>query len=292
MPLYAITGVTGHLGRLAVDQLLERGVAPADVVALARTPEKAADLAARGVQVREADYDRPETLDSALVGVDKLLLVSGSEVGGRVQQHTNVVEAARKAGVSRILYTSMLRAGISGLVLAPEHKGTEEVIAASGLPYTFLRNPWYVENYTGQIATYLAQGTILHATGEGRIALATRFELAEAAAAALLEDVEGNVVYELGGPSYSIGDLAAAITEVTGQPVDAKAVTTAEELTAALTGAGLDEGLVGFLVTVDRNIADGDLDNDTDDLARLLGRPVGSLVNAVRAARVEAPQTV
>ncbi|TRW46303.1 NAD(P)H-binding protein [Georgenia yuyongxinii] len=291
MPLYAITGVTGHLGRLAVDQLLERGVAPADVVALARTPEKAADLAAHGVQVREADYDRPETLESALVGVDKLLLVSGSEVGGRVQQHTNVVEAARKAGVSRILYTSMLRAGSSGLVLAPEHKGTEEVIAASGLPYTFVRNPWYVENYTGQIATYLAQGTILHATGEGRIALATRFELAAAAAAALLEDAEGNVVYELGGPSYSIGDLAAAITEVTGQPVEAKAVT-AEELTAALTGAGLDEGLVNFLVTVDRNIGDGDLDNDTDDLARLLGRPVGSLVDAVRAARVGAPQTV
>ncbi|WP_448072742.1 SDR family oxidoreductase [Georgenia yuyongxinii] len=291
MPTYAVTGATGHLGRLVLDQLLERGVAPADVLVLARTPEKAADLAARGVQVREADYDRPETLGPALAGVDKLLLISGSEVGGRVQQHTNVVEAARNAGVSRILYTSMLRASTSTLVLAPEHKGTEEVIAASGLSYTFLRNPWYVENYTDQVATYLAQGTILHATGEGRIALGTRPELAEAAVVALLEDVEGDVVYELGGPSYSIADLAAAITEVAGRSVEAEAVS-AEELTAALTAAGLDEGLVGFLVTVDRNIADGDLDNDTDDLARLLGRPVGSLADAVRAARVEAPQTV
>lgn len=291
MPTYAVTGATGHLGRLVLDQLLERGVAPADVRALARTPEKAADLAARGVQVREADYDRPETLGPALAGVDKLLLISGSEVGGRVQQHTNVVEAARNAGVSRILYTSMLRASTSTLVLAPEHKGTEEVIAASGLSYTFLRNPWYVENYTDQVATYLAQGTILHATGEGRIALGTRPELAEAAVVALLEDVEGDVVYELGGPSYSIADLAAAITEVAGRSVEAEAVS-AEELTAALTAAGLDEGLVGFLVTVDRNIADGDLDNDTDDLARLLGRPVGSLADAVRAARVEVPQTV
>lgn len=283
MTTYAITAATGQLGRLAIDHLLAKGVAAADVVALARTPEKAADLVERGVQVREGDYERPGTLDAALAGVDKLLLVSGSEVGQRVPQHTNVVEAAKKAGVSRLLYTSMLRATTSALVLAPEHKAAEDLITASGLTYTLLRNPLYVDLITGQVASYLAQGVVLHAAREGRIALATRSELAEAAAAALLEDVDGNVIYKLGGPSFTMADLAGAITEATRQQVQARAVSP-EELAAALTAAGLDEGVVGLLVAVDRNIAGGEVDNDTDHLARLLGRPAGSLADAVRAA--------
>ena len=291
MTTYAVTGASGHLGRLVIDNLLARGVAPTAVVAIARSPEKIADLAERGVQVREGDYDRPETLDAALAGVEKLLLVSGSEVGRRVTQHTNVVEAAERAGVTRILYTSVLRATTSGLVLAPEHKATEEVIRASGLPYTMLRNGWYTENYTDQLASYLAHGVVLHAAGEGRVAAATRADLAEASAVAMTDDAEGNQVYELGGPSFTMGDLADAVTEVTGATVVSKAVT-GEELVGALTGSGLDDGLAGFLAAADANIADGDLDTDSDDLARLLGRPATTLVEAVRAAREESRQTV
>ncbi|WP_043498350.1 NAD(P)H-binding protein [Georgenia sp. SUBG003] len=291
MTTYAVTGASGQLGRLVIDQLLVRGVAPGAVVAIARTPEKIAGLAERGVQVREGDYDRPETLDAALAGVDRLLLVSGSEVGRRVAQHTNVVEAARRAGVGRILYTSVLRATTTALVIAPEHKATEEAIRASGLPYTMLRNGWYTENYTGQLASYLAQGVVLHAAGEGRIAAATRTDLAEAAAVALTDDAGADLVYELGGPAFTMGQLADAVTEVTGTTVVARTLA-AEELVTALTGAGLDEGTAGFLAAVDANIADGDLDTDEDDLERLLGRPVTGLLDAVRTARESSRQTV
>ncbi|WP_127131487.1 SDR family oxidoreductase [Georgenia sp. SYP-B2076] len=291
MTTYAITGATGLFAPLVIDQLLERGVAPGDVVAVARTPERAADLAGRGIQVREGDYDKPETLDAALAGVDTLLLVSGSEVGRRVPQHTNVIEAAKRVGVSRILYTSVLRADTTALVLAPEHKATEEAILSSGLTSTLLRNGWYTENYTDQLATYLAQGVVVHAAGEGRIAAATRADFAEAAAVALLEDGAESAVYELAGPAFTYDDLASALTEVTGTSVVASAVF-ATELTEILTGAGLDAGLVGFLVTVDGDIARGDLDGDSAELERLLGRPVTSLTDAVRAALVEAPQAV
>jgi len=291
MTTYAVTGSSGQLGRLVIDHLLARGIAPAAVVAIARSPEKVADLAERGVQVREGDYDRPETLDRALSGVDKLLLVSGSEVGRRVTQHTNVVEAATRAGVARILYTSVLRATTSALVLAPEHSATEEVIRSSGLTHTMLRNGWYTENYTDQVATYVAQGVVVHAAGDGRVAAATRADLAEAAAVAMTDDVAGDLVYELGGPSFTMEELADAVTEVTGTTVAARPVT-GEELVAALTGVGLDEDTAGFLAAVDANIADGDLDTDEDDLERLLGRPVTSLVDAVRTAREGSRQTV
>ncbi|MFH5823878.1 SDR family oxidoreductase [Georgenia sp. AZ-5] len=291
MTTYAVTGATGHLGPIVIDQLLARGIPAGDVVALARTPERATGLAERGVQVRLADYGRPDTLDAALAGVDRLLLVSGSEVGGRVPQHTNVVEAAKRAGAGRILYTSVLRADETTLVLAPEHKATEEVIAASGLPHTLLRNGWYTENYTSQLEGYLAQGVVLHAAGEGRIAAATRADLAEAAAVAMLQDGDADTVYELAGPAFTYDDLAAAITEVTGTTVTAQDLEPAE-LKAALTGAGLDEGLIGFLVTVDGDIARGELDGETTDLERLLGRPATPVADAVRAAWAEAPARV
>jgi len=291
MTTFAVTGATGHLAPLVIDRLLERGVAPSDVVALARTPEKAADLSARGVQVREGDYDRPDTLAAALTGVDRLLLVSGSEVGRRVQQHGHVVDAAAAAGVERIAYTSVLRADSTALVLAPEHKATEKLIAASGLPFTFLRNGWYTENYTGAAAQYLAQGVVAHAAGDGRIAAATRADLAEAAAVALLDDAAGDRVHELAGPSFTYADLAAALTEVTGIEVAERRLTP-DELAAALGAAGLDEGTVGFLVTVDGDIARGDLDGDPAEFERLLGRPATSLTEALRAARLEVPQSV
>ncbi|MFC7405533.1 NAD(P)H-binding protein [Georgenia alba] len=280
MTTYAVTGATGHYGPIVVETLLARGVAPGDVVAIAREPVRA-DLP-EGVVVREGDYDRPETLAPALAGVDRLLLVSGNEVGRRVPQHTAVVEAARTAGVGRVFYTSVLRAATTPLVIAPEHKATEEALAASGIPHTLLRNGWYMENYTRAAPQHLASGVINHAAGEGRIAAATRADLAEAGAAAMVA-AEPRDVYELAGPGFTYADLARTLTELTGTPVEARALTP-QELTDALTAAGVDDGTAGFLVTLDRNIADGALDGDPADLEGLLDRPATPLAEALRLA--------
>ncbi|NHC16548.1 NAD(P)H-binding protein, partial [Motilibacter deserti] len=185
MTTYAVTAATGHLGRLAVAELLRRGVPASDVVAVARNPEKAADLAEQGVTVREGDYSQPETLATALAGVDRLLFISGSEAGQRVPQHLAVVEAAKAAGVGRVAYTSILKADTAANPLAPEHKATEEALRASGVPFTLLRNGWYLENYTAQLGQYLERGEILGAAGTGRVAGAARADYAAAAVEAL-----------------------------------------------------------------------------------------------------------
>ncbi len=284
MTTYAVTGATGHLGRLVIEELLARGVPAADVVAVVRNPGKATDLAAHGVQVREGDYDRAETLPAALAGVDRLLLVSGSEVGRRVPQHTAVIEAAKAAGVQRVAYTSLLKADSTTLPIAAEHVATEQVLRESGLPFTVLRNGWYTENYTGQMDQYLATGEIVGATGGGRVSAATRADYAAAAAAALLAEDADGVVHELGGPAVTFDDLAAALTEVTGTPVVHRDVPV-DQLVAGLQQAGLDEGTAGFVAAIDVSIAGGALHTDSDDLARLLGRPATPLVDAVRAAR-------
>ncbi|RKS80424.1 NAD(P)H dehydrogenase (quinone) [Motilibacter peucedani] len=284
MPTYAVTGASGHLGREVVVQLLGRGVPAADVVAVVRSPEKAADLAERGVQVRHGDYDAPDTLPAALAGVDTLLLVSGSEPGGRVRQHTAVIDAAKEAGVGRIVYTSILRAGATSNPLAPEHEATEEVLRGSGLPFTFLRNGWYTENYTSQLDQYLARGEIVGAAGDGRVAGATRADYAGAAVAALLRDSDVDAVYELGGPSFDFAELAAAVTEVTGTPVAYRDLSV-QDYVAALQAAGLDEGTAGFVASIDEAIAKGELDTGSTDLTDLLGRPATPLVDALRAAR-------
>jgi len=283
MTTYAVTGATGHLGALVVEALLERGVPASDVVAVARTPQKAAALADRGVTVREGDYSKPETLATALAGVDVLLLVSGSEVGQRVPQHAAVIEAAKAASVGRIAYTSVTRADTSALVLAPEHKATEELVRASGLPFTVLRNNWYIENYTGGLADHLSRGGIVGAAGDGRIAAATRADFAAAAAAVLTGDGHAGATYELAGTPFTLKELTAVITDVSGTTVGYDDVTGAE-LVAILQGAGLDEGTAGFVAALDEGIARGDLDIDSDDLPRLLGRPVTPLADAVRAA--------
>jgi NAD(P)H dehydrogenase (quinone) len=283
MTTYAITGATGQLGRLVIDELLDRGVPAADVVAIVRSPEKAAALVDRGVAVRAGDYSKPETLPAALDGVDVLLLISGSELGQRVTQHAAVVDAAKAAGVGRIAYTSVLRADTTPLVLAPEHKATEELIRASGVPFTLLRNGWYIENYTAQIPQYLAQGAIVAAAGDGRIAAATRADFAAAAAAVLTGDGHAGAVYELGGTAFGLKELAATVSEVTGTEVVYSAVSTSE-LVRILTGAGLDEGTAGFVAALDEAAERGDLDTDSTDLARLIGRPSTPLIDAIRAA--------
>ena len=282
MTTFAVTAASGQLGRLAVEALLERGVAPADVVAVVRTPAKVADLAARGVRVRTGDYSDPTSLVGAFDGVDRVLLISGSEPGGRVAQHTNVIEAARAAGVQRIAYTSLLRADTSGNPLAAEHKGTEEVLAASGVPFTLLRNGWYLENHTAQLGRYLQTGEILGAGHDGRISAAARADYAAAAATALLQEEPAGTC-ELGGDSFTLAELAAAVTRVTGTPVVYRDLSTGD-YAAALAQAGLDEGTAGFVAALDASIAAGNLESTSSDLATLVGHPLVTLDEAIRAA--------
>jgi NAD(P)H dehydrogenase (quinone) len=279
MTTYAVTGTTGHLGPLVVRELLARGVPAADVVALARTPEKAADL---GVPVRRADYSDTATLPEALAGVDVLLLVSGSEVGRRVAQHTAVIEAAKAAGVQRVAYTSIANADHSTNPLQPEHKATEDVLRASGLPFTIFRNNWYLENYTGQVPQYLATGEVLGIDGDARIGAATRADMAAATTAALLDEGTAGATFELSGPPITLAGLAETVTDVTGTKVAYRDVTP-EELTAILRGTGLDDGTAGFVVALEESVARGDLDVRGDDLERLLGRPATTLADALRA---------
>ena len=284
MPIYAVTGASGHLGRLAIDELLTRGVPAGDVVAVVRTPGKATDLADRGVRVRQGDYSQPATLSEALTGVNRLLLVSGSEPGQRVAQHTNVIGAAGAAGVSRIAYTSILNADHTTNPLAGEHQDTERTLRASGVPFTLLRNGWYTENYAGQIGQYLERGEILGAAGTGKISAAARGDYAAAAAAALLQDEEGNRTYELGGPAFDLSELARVIGETTGTPVAYRDLPV-DEYVSRLQDAGLDEATARFVAALDASIARGDLETESEDLERLLGRPVTPLADVVRAAR-------
>ena len=283
MLIYAVTGASGHLGRLAVQELLALGASASDIIALVRTPSRVADLTERGVQVREADYSRPETLGAALADVDRLLLVSGSEQDQRVVQHTNVIEAAKVAGVSRIVYTSILNADNTTNPLAGDHQDTERALREAGVPFILMRNGWYTENYTDQIGQYLERGEIPGATAGGRISAASRQDYAAAAAAALLQDEEART-YELGGPAFDLSELARVISEVTDTPVAYRDLPI-DEYTAELKQAGLDEETVRLLAAVDASIAHGDLETDSQDLARLLGRPATPLTDAVRAAR-------
>jgi uncharacterized protein YbjT (DUF2867 family) len=283
MPTYAVTGAGGHFGRRVIGTLLARDVPAEEIVAIARTPEKVADLSARSVDVRQADYTDPPSLAPALAGVRRLLLVSGSEVGNRVAEHTSVIEAAQKAGVERIVYTSILNADTSKNPLAPEHQGTEAVIRASGLPYTLLRNGWYTENYTIQTARFLNTGEILGAAGSGRISAAPRNDYADAAATALTRDDEGNAVYELGGQSFTFDELARALTAATGIRVLYRDFP-AGEYAQALQVAGERPEAAGFIAAVDESIRRGELETDSDDLARLLGRAPTPLADAIHAA--------
>jgi NAD(P)H dehydrogenase (quinone) len=210
------------------------------------------------------------------------MFISGSEVGQRVRQHGNVLEAAKAAGVKRIAYTSVLRADTSDLALAPEHKATEALIRESGIPFTLLRNGWYIENYTGQLGQYLQAGAVIGAAGDARIAAATRADFAEAAAVVLTGEGHENAVYELGGMPFTMVELASAISEVTGRNIGYRIVTL-DEYKQGLLAAGLDEGMAGFLTALEANTAEGDLDTESEDLAKLIGRPSTPLAEAVRA---------
>lgn len=279
-----VTGATGHLGRLAVEALLRRGVEPQRITATGRRTETLADLAERGVTVRAASYDDEAALREAFDGAQSLLMVSGSEVGQRARQHRNVIEAAGAAGVGLVAYTSIARADTSTLLLAEEHRATEQLLADSGLAHVLLRNSWYVENYTAQLPVHLEHG-IAGAARDGRVSAATRADYAEAAAAVLVEDGHAGRTYELGGPGFSMAELAQVVSEVTGRQVTYTDLPV-EAYTQVLVGAGLPEPVAAVYADGDRGVADGELLVEGDDLERLLGRPATPLVDAVRAAFV------
>jgi NAD(P)H dehydrogenase (quinone) len=280
-----VTGATGQLGRLTVDSLLERGVPAADIRALGRSAERLAPLAALGVQTVVIDFEQPETLDDAFAGGDALLLVSGSEVGKRIPQHRNAIEAAVRAGVGRIVYTSAPHATDTDLILAPEHAETERLLTESGLPVTVLRNNWYTENYTGQVDIAAATGELVGSAAGGRVASASRKDYAEAAAVVLTTDGHEGAVYELGGDvAWTFDDLAATIGDLLGRPVSYRSVTP-EAHTAALREKGLDEGTAGFVVALDGNIRDGALAEVTGTLSELIGRPTTPLAAGLAEAR-------
>jgi len=276
----AVTGATGQLGRLVVDHLLARGADASDVVAVVRDEAKAAPLAELGVEVRVAAYGDVPALTAAFDGVDRVLLISGSEVGQRVAQHASVIEAARAADVGFLAYTSATRADTSDLVLAPEHRETEALLRESGLRVAVLRNDWYHENYAAAVQEAAATGRVTTSTGTGRVASASRSDYAEAAAVVLLGDGD-DVVLELGGDTaWSASEFAEAASAAVGRPVTANVVTSDEHL-EALRAAGLDEGTAGFVVALDANIAAGDLDVTTGDLSRLVGHPTQPLAEGL-----------
>lgn len=277
--MLAVTGATGQLGRLVIKSLKDKG-AGTQTIALVRDVEKAADL---GVAVRAFDYDKPEALAAALEGVDTLLLISASEVGKRLTQHQNVIEAAKAAGIRRIVYTSLINADISKISLAEEHRQTEAMIKASGIPYTILRNSWYTENYTGSLGTALENGAILGSTGEGKLTTASRADLAEAATSALVGTGHEGKTYELGGVPYTLAELAAEASRQTGKEIAFRNLPQAE-YARLLESFGLPAPVAELLSTSDAYAAEGALFTDSGDLERLLGHPSTSLSDAVRAA--------
>ncbi|MET9287315.1 SDR family oxidoreductase [Nocardia beijingensis] len=278
----AVTGASGHLGRLVVEALLKVGSTP--VVAIVRDPAKVADLAERGVDVRQADYGDADALNRALAGVDRVLLVSGNEFGARVEQHTNVIRAAERAGVELLAYTSIPAATGNPLILAQEHAGTEAVLAESTVPHTLLRNGWYWENYVGGLAHAVESGVLHGAAGEGRVAGAARADYAEAAARVLTTDGHAGRVYELGGDErLTYAELAEAISEASGKPVRYENLSQAD-YAAGLVAAGLPAQFAAALADADAGIAQGVLDVRSGDLARLLGRPTTPAVEVFRAA--------
>ncbi|GAB3645364.1 SDR family oxidoreductase [Glycomyces tarimensis] len=282
--MIAVTGATGNLGRLVIEHLLERQVPPEQIAALVRDPDRAADLARRGIDVRHADYDHPDTLRPALAGVEKLLLVSGSEVGKRLTQHRNVIDAAAHAGVGLVLYTSILKADTSQVALADEHLGTERHLRDSGLAHLILRNGWYLENYTQNLDQVIESGTLYGAAGKGRVAAAGRNDYAEAAAVLLTEDHGVDKVFELcGDEPFDYDELAAAIAKVAGTDV-VYVNMDPDAYTQALVQSGLELPAATGIADADQGVARGELDSNSTDLSDLIARPTMPLHDALRGA--------
>jgi NAD(P)H dehydrogenase (quinone) len=282
--MIVVTGASGQLGRLVIDRLLQKVPAP-EIVAAVRSPEKAADLAAKGVQVRQADYAQPATLEAAFAGAKKILLISSSEVGQRVAQHQAVIDAAKRAGVELLVYTSVLHADTSLLGLAEEHRQTEVALAASGVPGAVLRNGWYHENYTAGIAGDLSHGAHFGSAGDGRISSAARADYADAAVAVLTSsDDQVGRVYELAGDaSYSLAEFAAEVSRQSGKPLVYTDLPEAA-YKAALLQASLPGFVAELLANSDAAAAKGALFDDGRQLSKLIGRATTPLAASVAAA--------
>ncbi len=276
----AITGATGQLGRLVIQQLKQRTDA-ANLIALARSTAKAADL---GIAVREADYAKPATLATALQGVDTLLLISSSEIGQRAAQHRNVIDAARQAGVKRIVYTSLLHVDTSPLSLAGEHVETEQMLKASGIPHTILRNGWYTENYTGSVKPAVANGAFVGSARDGKISSAARADYAEAAAVVLTSAGHDGTTYELAGDtSYTLTELAAEISKQAGKTIPYQDLPQAD-YAAILKSIGLPEGFADAIASWDVGASQGALFDEGRQLSKLIGRPTTALAASVAQA--------
>ena len=282
--MIAITGATGQLGQLVIEELLKT-VPASQIVAIVRNPAKAEALSNQGIVVRQGDYTDQTAFTTALNGVDKLLLISSSEVGQRAAQHQNVINAAKAAGVKFIAYTSLLHADTSPLGLHVEHVETEKALAESGVPYALLRNGWYTENYLASAPPALEHGVFIGAAGEGKIASATRADYAAAAAKVVSEEGHAGNVYELAGDSaWTLSELAAELSKQSGKPVAYQNLSEAD-FAAALKGVGLPAGLADMLADSDTGASKGGLFDDSRTLSKLIGRPTTTLAESVKSIR-------
>ncbi|MGF3810612.1 SDR family oxidoreductase [Enterobacter mori] len=280
--MIAITGATGQLGQLVIEELLKT-VPASQIVAIVRNPAKAEALSNQGIVVRQGDYTDQTAFTTALNGVDKLLLISSSEVGQRAAQHQNVINAAKAAGVKFIAYTSLLHADTSPLGLHVEHVETEKALVASGVPYALLRNGWYTENYLASAPPALEHGVFIGAAGEGKIASATRADYAAAAAKVVSEEGHAGNVYELAGDSaWTLSELAAELSKQSGKPVAYQNLSEAD-FAAALKGVGLPAGLADMLADSDTGASKGGLFDDSRTLSKLIGRPTTTLAESVKS---------
>ncbi|MFJ4142985.1 SDR family oxidoreductase [Pseudomonas sp. NPDC089734] len=282
--MIVVTGATGQLGRLVIEQLLKR-TAASQIIAAVRSPEKASDLAALGIQVRQADYSQPSTLDSAFAGADKVLLISSSELGQRTSQHRAVIEAARRAQVKLLAYTSVLHADTSVLGLAQEHRETEALLRESGVPSVILRNGWYHENYTAGIPAALGLGSVYGCAGDGRISSASRNDYAEAAAVVLTSsEQQAGRVYELAGDeSYTLADFAAQLSKQSGKTLPYVNLPEAD-YQGALEHAGLPQPIAALLADSDTGASKGALYDDSRQLSALIGRATTPVSVSIAAA--------
>jgi len=281
--MIVVTGASGQLGHLVIHELLKQ-LPPSQIVAAVRTPAKAQDLAALGIAIRPADYERPETLERALAGAEKVLLISSSEIGRRFPQHQAVIDAARKAGVRLLAYTSVLHADRSPLGLAAEHQSTEAYLKSSGLPWVILRNGWYLENQTAAVPAALQLGALYGCAGDGRFAAAARADYAAAAARVLLLPDQAGRTYELAGDSaHTLGMFAAELSRQAGRSIPYVNLPEAD-YRQALVGAGLPEALAALLADSDTGASKGGLLDESRALGRLIGRPTTPLAEALAAA--------
>jgi NAD(P)H dehydrogenase (quinone) len=280
-----VTGASGQLGRLVVEQLLAAGTPPAGIVATGRDLDKLTDLGLHGVTVRRADFADPSSLDEAFAGAASMLLVSTTTVGQRFDNHRNAIDAATRAGISRIAYTSIVNASTAAMTLADEHRRTENYLRESGLAFVMLRNGWYLENYTDQLPMIAQYRAVLGSAQNGLVSAASRRDYAAAAVAVLTQDGHLGATYELGGTPFTLTELAATISDVLGTHIAYRDLSVAD-FTGALTAAGLPPEMAAAVADADAGLARGELFTASEDLVKLVGRPATTAREAVQAAAI------